>query len=47
MVKEITVDENYQTVKLFDAMKKGDIYKVTYDKKRPNGIQLEASRQKR
>ena len=26
MVREITVDENYQTVRLFDAMKKGDIY---------------------
>lgn len=23
MVREITVDENYQTVRLFDAMKKG------------------------
>ena len=28
MVREITVDENYQTVRLFDEMKKGDIYKV-------------------
>lgn len=27
MVREITVDENYQTVRLFDEMKKGDIYK--------------------
>ena len=32
MVREITVDENYQTVRLFDEMKKGDIYKVPYDK---------------
>ena len=47
MVKEITVDENYQTVRLFDAMKKGDIYKVPYDKKRHNGIKLEASRRNR
>lgn len=34
MVREITVDENYRTVRLFDEMKKGDIYKVPYDKKR-------------
>ena len=51
MVREITVDENYQTVRLFDglfdAMKKGDIYKVPYDKKRHNGIKLEASRRNR
>ena len=47
MIKEITVDENYQTVRLFDAMKKGDIYKVPYDKKRHNGIKLEASRRNR
>lgn len=47
MVREITVDENYQTVRLFDAMKKGDIYKVPYNKKRHNGIKLEASRRNR
>lgn len=47
MVREITVDENYQTVRLFDAMKKGDIYKVPYDKKRHIGIKLEASRRNR
>lgn len=47
MVREIIVDENYQTVRLFDAMKKGDIYKVPYDKKRHNGIKLEASRRNR
>lgn len=47
MVREITVDENYQTVRLFDEMKKGDIYKVPYDKKRHNGIKLEASRRNR
>lgn len=47
MVREITVDENYQTVRLFDAMKKGDIYKVPYDKKRHTGIKLEASRRNR
>lgn len=47
MVREITVDENYQTVRLFDEMKKGDIYKVPYDRKRHNGIKLEASRRNR
>mgnify|MGYP005613401889 FL=1 len=47
MVREITVDENYKTVRLFDEMKKGDIYKVPYDKKRHNGIKLEASRRNR
>lgn len=47
MVREITVDENYQTVRLFDEMKKGDIYKVPYDKKRHIGIKLEASRRNR
>ena len=38
MVREITVDENYKTVRL---------YKVPYDKKRHNGIKLEASRRNR
>ena len=47
MVKEIEVNESYQTVRLFDVMKKGDIYKVPYDKKRHNGIKLEASRRNR
>ena len=28
MINEISVDENYQTVRLFDHIKKGDIYKV-------------------
>lgn len=28
MEKEIVIDENYQTTKLFDMMKVGDIYKV-------------------
>ena len=44
MVREIIVDENYQTVSLFNAMKKGDIYKVPYNKKRHNGIRQEAVR---
>lgn len=28
MIREIAVDENYQTVRLFDSIEKGDIYKV-------------------
>lgn len=44
MIREITIDENYKTVRLFDEMKKGDIYKVPYDKKRHLGIKLEAAR---
>ena len=47
MIREIAVDENYQTVRLFDSIEKGDIYKVPYDKKRHNGIKLEASRRNR
>lgn len=45
--KRNRVNESYQTVRLFDVMKKGDIYKVPYDKKRHNGIKLEASRRNR
>lgn len=44
MEKEIKVDENYQTTKLFDEMKIGDIYKVPFDKSRHSGIKAEASR---
>ena len=47
MIKEISVDENYQTVRLFDNIKKGDIYKVPYTKKRHSGIKSEASRRNR
>lgn len=47
MIREITVDENYQTVRLFDSMKKGDICKVPYDAKRHAGIKLEAARRNR
>lgn len=47
MIKEISVDENYQTVRLFDNIKKGDIYKVPYNKKRHSGIKSEASRRNR
>lgn len=44
MIKEIMIDENYTHVGLFDSMKKGDVYKVTFEKKRYNGIRAEASR---
>ena len=47
MIREITVDENYQTVKLFDSMRKGDIYKIPFDKSRHNTIKREAARQNR
>ena len=47
MIKEIVIDENYRTAPLFDEMKKGDIYKVPYEKSRSNGIRVEASRRNR
>ena len=34
MVKEIVIDESYQTTKVFDAMKVGDIYNIPYDESR-------------
>ena len=43
MEKEIVVDESYQTRKLFDKMRVGDIYKVPYDKSRHTGIKSEAA----
>ena len=51
MIREIAVDESYQTVRLFDTMKQGDIYKAASDvykrQKRHSGIKLEASRRNR
>lgn len=47
MEKEIVVDESYQTSKLFDKMKVGDIYKVPYNKSRHVGIKAEAVRRNR
>ena len=44
MIKEIVIDENYTHVGLFDSMKKGDVYKVPFEKKRYNGIRAESSR---
>lgn len=44
MIKEIKVDESYQTTKLFDAMGVGDVYKVPYNKSRHTGIKSEAAR---
>jgi len=47
MVKEIVIDESYQTTKVFDAMKVGDIYNIPYDKSRHIGIKSEAARRNR
>lgn len=47
MIKEIVIDENYSHVGLFDSMKKGDIYKVPYEKNRCSGIRAEAVRRNR
>lgn len=41
------IDESYRTVSLFDSMKKGDVYKVPYDKSRSCGIRTEAARRNR
>lgn len=47
MIKEIAVDESYQTTRLFDCMRTGDIFKVPYDKSRHSGIKMEALRRNR
>lgn len=47
MEKEITIDENYQTTRLFDNIKVGDIFKVPFDKSRHTGIKSEAARRNR
>lgn len=47
MVKEIKVDANYQTTKVFDEMRVGDVCKVPFDKSRHTGIKMEASRRNR
>lgn len=47
MIKEIVIDESYRTASLFDSMRKGDVYKVPYDKSRNNGIRTEAARRNR
>lgn len=47
MVKEIVIDDSYQTTKVFDAMKVGDIYNIPYDKSRHIGIKSEAARRNR
>ena len=47
MVKEIVIDESYQTTKEFDAMKVGDIYNIPYDESRHIGIKSEAARRNR
>lgn len=38
MIKEIKVDENYQTTKLFDSIKVGDIYRIPFEASRHTGI---------
>lgn len=38
MIKEIKVDENYQTTKLFDSIKVGDIYRIPFEDSRHTGI---------
>lgn len=47
MIKEVIVDDNYQTTKVFDEMKVGDICKVPYERSRHNYIKSEASRRNR
>lgn len=47
MEKEIVIDENYQTTKLFDNIKVGDIFKVPFDESRHSGIKSEAARRNR
>lgn len=42
MIKEIKVDENYQTTKLFDSIKVGDIYRIPFEDSRHTGIKMEA-----
>lgn len=44
MEKEIVIDESYQTTKLFDKIRVGDIFKVPFDKSRHAGIKSEAAR---
>lgn len=44
MIREIKIDENYQTVRVFDSMKVGDIVTVPFDESRYSGIKTEASR---
>ena len=45
MVKEIIIDENYSHVGLFAQMKKGDVFKVPFEKKRYNALRVEKTRQ--
>lgn len=47
MIREIIVDKNYQTSKMFGEMKKGDIFKVPYAESRHRTLRREAARQNR
>lgn len=44
MEKEIVIDENYRTTKVFDEMRVGDVVKVPYSDSRHSGIKSEAAR---
>lgn len=44
MEKEIVIDENYRTTKVFDEMRAGDVVKVPYSDSRHSGIKNEAAR---
>lgn len=47
MIREIAVDEHYTHVGVFDQMKRGDVVKVPYEKKRYSAIRAEKSRRNR
>lgn len=44
---EIKIDENYRCVKLFESIKKGEVYLIPFEQSRHNGIKTEAVRQNR
>jgi hypothetical protein len=43
MIREIKIGEAYQTVRVFDSMRSGDIVKVPYEKGRYDVMRTEAS----
>lgn len=47
MTREIAIDESYRTTRLFDCIKKGDTFKIPFDKSRHSGIKMEALRRNR
>ena len=44
MIRTYKIDENYQTVRVFDEIKKGDISLVPFNEKRHSGIRAESRR---